>query len=109
MKNPFALAVLCGVLTFGSSGCSVVDTWHKCGFSGCPGDQEITAAVTKLFEQHPDLGPVALFNIKTLDGVVYISGKVDTDLQRQAAEEVALGAPNVKRVVNNTFINNTAH
>jgi osmotically-inducible protein OsmY len=109
MKLRFAAAALCGALLLVISGCTVFDTWHKCGFAGCPGDQEITDSVTKIFEQHPDLGPVGLLSIKTLDGVVYISGKLDTDLQRRAAEELALTAPNVKRVVNNTFINNTAH
>jgi osmotically-inducible protein OsmY len=90
------------------SACSAVQTFNKCGVSGCPGDAEITADVKALFEQHPDLGPVALFSIKSLDGVVYLSGKVDTDLQKQAAEDIAMTAPNVKRVVNSIYTNNAA-
>ena len=90
------------------SGCGVVQTFNKCGISGCPGDAEITANVKALFAEHPDLGPVELFSIKSLDGVVYLSGKVDTDLQKQIAEDVALMAPNVKRVVNSIHTNNAA-
>ena len=78
------------------SGCAV---YEKCGFSGCPGDVEISAGVRQILEQHPGLGPVTIFNIKTLDGVVYLGGTVDTDLQKQEAEELAGTAPHVKKVV----------
>lgn len=88
------------------SGCA---TYQKCGFSGCPGDAEITAAVKAEIDNHPDFGPVANFNVKTLDGVVYISGKVDTDLQKQGVEDVLSTVANVKRVVNSVYTNNTSH
>jgi osmotically-inducible protein OsmY len=78
------------------SGCAV---YEKCGFSGCPGDVEISDAVRQILEQHPGLGPVTIFNIKTLDGVVYLGGTVDTDLQKQEAEDLARTAPHVKKVV----------
>lgn len=94
------------LLTVLLSGCAV---YQKCGFAGCPGDAEITAAVKAEIDNHPDFGPVGNFTIKTLDGVVYISGKVDTDLQKQAVEDVLATVPNVRRVVNSVNTNNTSH
>ena len=99
-----ALAIL--LLSAMLSGCA---TYAKCGFAGCAGDAEITAAVKAEIDNHPDFGPVGNFNVKTLDGVVYISGKVDTDLQKQAVEDVLATVPNVKRVVNSVYTNNTSH
>lgn len=78
------------------SGCAA---YQRCGFSGCPGDAQISADVRAILEQHPGLGPVTIFNVKTLDGVVYLGGTVDTDLQKQEAEALARTAPHVKKVV----------
>jgi osmotically-inducible protein OsmY len=78
------------------SGCAAFD---KCGFAGCAGDADISAGVRHVLEQHPGLGPVTIFNIKTLDGVVYLDGTVDTDLQKTEAEDLARSAPHVKKVV----------
>jgi osmotically-inducible protein OsmY len=88
-----ALAV---VLAGALPGCA---TFRKCGFAGCPGDAEITAQVRTLFDQHPALEPPNLVEVQTLDHVVYLSGVVDTDLERQMAESVAHEAKGVKKVV----------
>jgi osmotically-inducible protein OsmY len=82
--------VIGGVL----SGCA---TFEKCGFTGCPGDREITAEVRALFEQHPELG--TSINVQTLDHVVYLYGLVDTPLDAAIANSVALQAPGATRVV----------
>ena len=82
--------VIAGVL----SGCA---TFEKCGFKGCPGDAKITADVKALFEQHPELG--TSIDVQTLDHVVYLYGLVDTPLESETANSVALEAPSVARVV----------
>jgi osmotically-inducible protein OsmY len=74
--------------------------YRKCGFAGCPGDAKITADVRALLNQHPALEPPNLLSVQTVDHVVYLSGVVDTDLQRQMAESVALEATGVAKVVN---------
>src|SRR5882762_10316104 len=89
--------ILSGVLF----GCAV---YRKCGFEGCPGDAAIPAEIETLFSQHPALEPPNLLNVNTLDHVVYFNGLVDTDLERQMAESVALQAPGVARVVNSIGI-----
>jgi hypothetical protein len=93
-------------LISGAPGCAVYGTYKKCGFAGCPGDATITADVRALFDRHPALQPPNLLNVQTLDHVVYLSGVVDTDLERQMAQSVALEAPGVVRVVNSIGVSN---
>ena len=78
-------------------GCSV---YRKCGLDGCPGDARITAEVTELFRQYAQLEPPNLIYVQTLDHVVYLTGQVDTELERDLAKSVALRAAGVRRVVN---------
>jgi hypothetical protein len=99
MRRPrlfFALAFGI-VLTGALSACAV---YKKCGLSGCPGDADITAEVQGLFDKHPELEPPNLLHVQTLDHVVYLTGVVDTDLERQMAESVAHEAPGVTKVIN---------
>ncbi len=80
--------------------------YEKCGFAGCPGDAQITAAVRAVFDRHPELGAPGLLNVKTLDGVVYLDGVVNTDLVRQEAQDLALQAHGVRKVVNSLGVTN---
>ncbi len=79
------------------AGCAV---YEKCGVSGCPGDAEITAQVQTLFVKHPELEPPNILQVQTLNHVVYLTGVVDTDYERQMAEVVAREAPGVTNVIN---------
>jgi osmotically-inducible protein OsmY len=85
------------ILTGAMAGCAA---YNKCGFGGCPGDAKITADVQALFDAHPALQPPNLLQVQTVDRVVYLTGLVDTDLERQMAESIALQAAGVARVVN---------
>ncbi|HME38103.1 MAG TPA: BON domain-containing protein [Steroidobacteraceae bacterium] len=89
------------VLAAALAGCAA---YKKCGFGGCPGDAEITAAVYALFKQHAELEPPNLLEVSTLDHVVYLNGLVDTDFQREMAESVAREAGGVAKVVNSIGI-----
>jgi len=84
-------------MTVAQAGCAI---YEKCGLSGCPGDAAITGRVETLFEQHPALEPPNLLRVQTFDRVVYLTGIVDTDLERQLATTVAQEADGVTRVVN---------
>ena len=86
------------VLSLGSGGCTAI---HKCGFRGCPEDHQITAAVESLFAQHPVLRPPNLVYVNALNHVVYLSGQVNTDLERTIADRLARQAPGVTAVRNN--------
>ncbi|MDR3388699.1 MAG: BON domain-containing protein [Rudaea sp.] len=80
--------------------------YQKCGLKGCPGDAEITAQVQALFKQHSELEIPRGLGVQTLDHVVYLTGIVDTGLERSIAESVAMTAPGVTRVVNSISVRN---
>ncbi len=92
---PFALAA---VTVASLSGCAALETWSKCG-AGCPGDAEMSAQVRARLAEYPELLAPNRVYVSTLDRVVYLSGEVATDLQRDTAETVARGTPGVPRVV----------
>jgi osmotically-inducible protein OsmY len=84
--------ILAGVL----SGCAI---YGKCGFSGCPGDAQITAEIEALIQQHPSIEAPNSVRVSTIDHVVYLYGQVDTELQRATAESLAHQVAGVRRVV----------
>lgn len=99
-----AAAMLCAIFLL----CGCAD-YRKCGREGCAADAQITAAVRSLLNQHADLGPPNLIRVQTVDGVVYLTGEVNTDLTRQTAELVARQAQGVKRLVNSISVTYTGH
>lgn len=89
-----ALAVMLAAL----GGCAA---YQKCGANGCEGDAKITSDVKTQFAREPTL---VMLKVQTVDHVVYLYGLVDTDLQRETAEDLAAGVPGVTRVVNSIGI-----
>jgi osmotically-inducible protein OsmY len=81
-------------------GCAALREYAQCGYQGCPEDAGISSEVRTLLARHPSLGPPNQIYVQTLDRVVYLSGQVATDLQRQTADSVAREAAGVRRVVN---------
>jgi BON domain len=99
-KSPVRLcALFCAAIL--ASAVSIRPTYASCGFAGCPGDSAITADVQASFDQHPFLN---LLHVKTLNGVVYLSGTVSAGLQSRIAESVAHQVQGVTRVVNSISI-----
>jgi osmotically-inducible protein OsmY len=74
-------------------------TFDKCGSAGCAQDAKTTANVEAQFREHADLSPPNLLNVQTLGHVVYLSGLVNSGLQRDGAEEVAREASDGARIV----------
>jgi osmotically-inducible protein OsmY len=79
------------------AGCA---SFEKCTKAACAGDSQITADVSALLDSHTELGPPGSIQVQTIDGVVYLNGLVNTNLDLQNAEAIAYQAPNVKNVVN---------
>jgi osmotically-inducible protein OsmY len=90
------------VLIFAMSlnGCAI---FAKCSPENCASDKEINAQVTQLFGEHPELGAPAELRIQTINGVVYLSGPVDTEFEMRHAEALARQVANVKDVENNLY------
>jgi osmotically-inducible protein OsmY len=92
--------VLALTVSLGLAGCSSFEAYRKCGRHGCAGDAQITTEVQAVFAQHAELGPPNHLYVQTSDGVVFLTGKVATDLQRSTAESLARGVAGVRQVVN---------
>jgi hyperosmotically inducible protein len=84
------------------AGCAYSEARAKCGAGGCEGDAQITQQLQALYRQHTEFG--TQLYVKTLDKVVYLTGQVNTDLQRDSAESLARGVTGVRKVVNNVSV-----
>ena len=82
------------------SGCSI---FPQCSPENSASDKEINAQVKQLFGEHPELGAPAALHIQTINGVVYLSGPVDTEFEVRHAEALARQIANVKDVENNLY------
>jgi len=101
-KTTLLLKLAIGMVALSAlAGCAA---FPKCGFSACQGDADISAAVEARLIQHPALEPPNLLRVQSHDHIVYLYGLVDTDLEREIAESVALGTPGVIKVVNSIGI-----
>jgi osmotically-inducible protein OsmY len=99
MHKPKRLSALAlsWVLAAVLAGCSV---FPKCSPENCAMDTQIKQDVDAVFAQHTELGPPGTIRVQSINKVVYLNGLVNSDLERQSAESLALGVPNVKEVVN---------
>jgi len=88
------------MLAMGLNGCAI---FPKCSPEYCASDKVINAEVTQLFAEHPELGAPAALHIQTINGVVYLSGPVDTEFVMRQAETLARQVANVKDVENNLY------
>jgi osmotically-inducible protein OsmY len=97
----FSAVVSAAIVAAGLCGCAA---YRKCGFTGCPGDAGITSAVSTAFSRYPELETPNLLYVQTLDHVVYLTGQVNTDTERDLAKAVAQRVAGVTRVVNSINI-----
>jgi len=72
----------------------------QCASEQCKNDAKITADVQAKLKERRELGAPNTVYVQTRDGVVYLTGQVTTDLQRDTAESIAGKVPGVVRVVN---------
>jgi len=96
--NPAVLAsILLCTCTLALQGCVASS---QCASEECKHDAKITADVQAKLKERRELGGPNMVYAQTREGVVYLTGQVATDLQRETAENVAGQVPGVVRVVN---------
>jgi osmotically-inducible protein OsmY len=100
----FYALTLTWLLAVGLSGCA---GFGKCDPENCTNDAKITADVRAMIKEHRELGPAAAFHIQTINGIVYLNGIVETDMERRSFESLVMLVPNVKDVVNSLDIRNS--
>jgi osmotically-inducible protein OsmY len=79
-------------------GCAVFD---KCTPENCATDKQITHDVNELLSQHRELGPPGTVHVQTINGIVYLSGTVNSDFEIRSTESMVRQVGNVKDVENN--------
>ena len=89
-------AVIGAVLVGLSSGCAVSGGPK---LPGSPGDDAINAHVRAQLSQYPSLRSSTSLRVQTYGRVVYLTGQVDTDQQRDLAESATSKVVGVARVV----------
>jgi hypothetical protein len=77
---------------------------RECTSEECLNDAKITDAIKSKLKEHRELGGPNVVYVQTRGGVVYLTGQVATDLQRQSAESIARQVPGVGEVVNSIAI-----
>jgi osmotically-inducible protein OsmY len=99
MYNSKTISAAALVILFAAalSGCAV---FQKCSPENCAADAKITADVNDMLAGHTEFGPPGTIRVQTINGVVYLNGLVNSDMERQSAESFVLQIPNVKDVVN---------
>jgi len=92
----FSAAVIGAVLIGSGSGCAVSGGR---GLSASPGDDGVSAHVRARLAQCPSLPNSNSLRVQTYGRVVYLTGQVDTDEQRNLAESITSEVAGVARVV----------
>lgn len=95
--------VLAVALAATLSGCTVYNTYEKCGLRGCPGDAQITAQIESQINQSPNLETTAI-TVQTLDHVVYLYGVVSSGLEISDTEAIARSVSGVRQVINSMAV-----
>ena len=96
MFSAAAIVVFAGTL----SGCAVFD---KCAPENCAKDTQINKQVRDLMDQHNEFGPPGTIRVQTINGVVYLSGAVDSEFEVRNAESLVRQVGDVKDVENNLY------
>jgi osmotically-inducible protein OsmY len=97
MTRQFSALSLALLLAIGVSGC---ESFGRCTTQACAADAKITAEVYELLGAQTELGAPGQLRVQTINGVVYLTGLVNTELDSRIAAATALKAANVKDVVN---------
>jgi osmotically-inducible protein OsmY len=99
IKTLIAANLVC-LLAIALNGCAI---FPHCSPENCASDKQINADVSQLLSEHPEFGAPAVLHIQTINGVVYLSGAVNSDFEVRRAEALVRQVANVKDVENNLY------
>jgi osmotically-inducible protein OsmY len=106
MKNTKRISALAlsMVLAGALAGCA---GFGRCSPENCASDKQTLSELNSALASHRELGAPADIHSQVINGVAYLTGVLDTDLEVHNAERIALQVPGVKDVVNNLTTRNT--
>jgi osmotically-inducible protein OsmY len=85
------------------TGCA---SYNACPGSTCTSDVKTTEAVDAAIIADTDLGPPNQIEVSTYNHVVYLTGIVDSEYQREVAEAIAAQRGGGAKVVNSIGLSN---
>jgi osmotically-inducible protein OsmY len=92
------------MLTAALSACAASNEYGKCGSAACRADAQITSAVQRSLNERLQLPGGDQVEAGTVDGVVYLTGRVPLDAESDSAQSIAGQTPGVRRVVNMLYV-----
>jgi osmotically-inducible protein OsmY len=106
MKNTNRISALAlsMVLAGALAGCA---GFGRCSPEYCASDKATLAELNSTLAQHRELGAPADIHAQVINGVAYLTGLVDTDLEVRRAEAISSQVPGVKDVVNSLSTRNS--
>jgi osmotically-inducible protein OsmY len=107
MKAPYAVAISACLIAGTVVACVGDRAVDRCASGGCTGDIRLTAEVEARLDQHPELRPPNMVYVRAHHGVVYLSGEVSTELQREIAVAAAQQVPGERKVLDDIGIEYT--
>ena len=105
MPKQFYACASALILALCVGGCATL----KCSPEYCASDAQITEQVHAIFDQRTEFGPPGSIRVHTVNGVVYLNGKVTTDLLVRSADALVEQVANVQRVVNSLYPSNAPY
>jgi len=107
MKNTQRISALAlsMVLAGALAGCA---GFGRCSPENCVSDKATLAELNRTLAQHRELGAPADIHAQVINGVAYLTGLVDTDLEVRRAEAIASQVDGVKEVVNSLTSRNNS-
>jgi hyperosmotically inducible protein len=103
LKTISTAALVCFVVMGLTSLTGCASIFPKCSPENCATDKQINADVNQIFREHTEFGPPATVHVQTINGVVYLSGAVNSDFEVRRAEALVRQVANVKDVENNLY------
>ena len=98
--GPFSTCLLAPLLAVVLASCT---SSHSCPPGGCEGDAKIKQQIDAMIYANRAIQPFSI-TVQVKEGVAYLYGIVDTQLQKNVIEEETVKIPGVKRVVNSISV-----
>jgi osmotically-inducible protein OsmY len=95
------------MLTATLCACADFNEFSKCGSAECSADAQITSEVQRSLNERLQLQAGDQVDAGTVDGVMYLTGRVLLDAERDSAESIAAQTPGVRHVVNTLYVRTT--
>ncbi len=83
-KSAIGYILIC-IMAAGLAGCAA---FEKCTPENCATDAQIKKDVDAMLTEHREFGPPGVFHVQIINGVVYMNGIVNSELEMRSTESL---------------------